>query len=365
MTLRVVRMVEEQFHRDAEGRPIREGRTPPELLRPDDIEYKTCPYSGSRHLHENPMNASALRQTGAHWDEICDALALLRAAYDRVHGTGEPGLLDIWRVSQLGSALPWFFIFDDAPVPAYAAALAKAALGMGIWAQRMFVDTITRGFQPPPLTAESILELAEASGTLIGETEVCSGGDKMLLRFFDVLVTKTPSPGKLDADHAAVLRFGAHYVNFKLLVWLYYLARRFLYADVAAARGDSAELVELRDCPVEPSDFFIVEPANAAEVIAAQRLGWFKTLADLVVPIAPDASDLPLRDLAFELAQVMGQGLDPVATWSRLDAIFGRVVRHVEAGLRGDGRDIEVTPEIRDRLVGASPRSMFAAMARV
>ncbi len=363
MTLRVLRMVEEQFHRDVEDRPIREGRTPAEHLRAGDIEYKTCPYAGSRHQHENPMNVSALRQTGAHWDEICDALALLRAAYDRVHGTGEPGLLDIWRVSQLGSALPWFFILDGKPVPGYAAALAKATLGMGIWAQRMFVDTITKGFVPPPLTAESILALAEASGTLIGDTEVCSGGDKMLLRFFEVLVTPTPAPGRIDADPASVLRFGAHYANFKLVVWIYYLARRFIYADLAAAHGDSAELTELRDCPVEPRDFFIVEPADAADVIPSQRLGWFRTLADLVVPIAPDASDLPLRDLAFEMATTMGQGLLPAETWQRLDTIFGTVVARVEQGFRPAGQDagrhIVVTAEMRDRLVGASPRSMF------
>jgi hypothetical protein len=38
--LLVVRMVEEQFHRDDEDRPLREGRTPAEHLRPGDIEYK-------------------------------------------------------------------------------------------------------------------------------------------------------------------------------------------------------------------------------------------------------------------------------------------------------------------------------------
>ena len=53
--MRVLRLVEERHHRDEEGRPIREGRTPPEHLRPDDIEYKQCHYAGSRHL-ANPMN---------------------------------------------------------------------------------------------------------------------------------------------------------------------------------------------------------------------------------------------------------------------------------------------------------------------
>src|SRR4051794_17493445 len=98
MTLRVVRMVEERFHRDVEDRPIREGRTPPELLRDGDIEYRACPYSGSRMQHKLPMNVSALRQTGAHWDEIVDALAALRAAHDSVLAPAQAGIWDIWRV---------------------------------------------------------------------------------------------------------------------------------------------------------------------------------------------------------------------------------------------------------------------------
>ena len=63
MTLLVARMIEERFHRDDEDRPIREGRTPAEFLRDGDIEYRTCPYAGSRFQHANPMNVSALRQT--------------------------------------------------------------------------------------------------------------------------------------------------------------------------------------------------------------------------------------------------------------------------------------------------------------
>ena len=62
--VRIVEMIEARGLRDVEGRPLREGRTPAEHLRPDDIEYKACPYSGSR--SGKPMNTSALRQMGAH-----------------------------------------------------------------------------------------------------------------------------------------------------------------------------------------------------------------------------------------------------------------------------------------------------------
>jgi hypothetical protein len=374
MTLLVARMIEERFHRDDEDRPIREGRTPAEFLRPGEIEYRQCPYAGSRFQHANPMNVSALRQMGAHWDEVCDALAFLRAAHDEALGVTQPQLMDVWRVSMLGSALPWFFLFRDDKIPAYASALAKATLGQGIWAQRVLVRTITERFTPPPLTAQAILELAEANGTLIGDTEVCSGGDKMLLKFFDVLVgpagrsesvplhLRAPAPGRFEAARDDLLRFGAHYANFKLYVWLYFLARRFLYADVAARHGSSPELEALRDTSVEPSDFFIVEPSDLAVVIAEQRMGWFRSLADLVVPFAPSGGDLPLRDFAFQLAAAMGQGKGPVDTFAILDELYGRVIAHVETAFRGMAGDIEVPADIRDRLVGASPRQLFATL---
>ena len=110
-------MVEEQFHRDTEGRPIREGRTPSELLAPGEIEYRRCPYPGTRHHHVNPMNVSALRQTAAHWDEVLDALAMLQHSYESGRGSYDPDLRDIWYVSQLGSSLPWFFILRDGVAP--------------------------------------------------------------------------------------------------------------------------------------------------------------------------------------------------------------------------------------------------------
>ena len=321
MQTRILQMIESPGLRDVEGRPLREGRTPRELLRPDDIEYKTCPYSGGR--AGKPMNASALRQMGAHWDEACGLLASLRAAHDRVLGVTQPGLLDIWRVSQLGSALPWWHLFREGSVPAHVAALSKATLGQGIWAQRLLVKAMSEGWSAPALTPDVMLELAEASGTLVGEHEVCSGGDKMLLRFFDVLVG--PSTAAPASDE--LLAFGAHYADFKLLLWIYFLARRFLFADAGA---------EL-PAPVEPSDFFIVEPASLRDVPHDQRLTWFRQLAGLVVPFAPRGADLPLRDVAFAIAAAMGMSVPHGLATRALEQVFAGVVETVERGFGGQG----------------------------
>ncbi|MBA2542586.1 MAG: hypothetical protein H0V17_23285, partial [Deltaproteobacteria bacterium] len=191
----LLRMVEERHHRDADGRPIREGRTPPEVLRDNEIEYKPCPYSGSRYLHANPMNMSALRQTSAHWDEIIDCVGFLRDAYRAARGDYRADLMDIWRVGQMGSALPWFYILRlGETCPGYAAALSKATLGVGIWGARVLVDQFAARTYAPGrrFTAQEIYDSSEANGTLIADHEVCAASDKMMLKFYEPYVDATP-----------------------------------------------------------------------------------------------------------------------------------------------------------------------------
>ena len=351
----IVRMVEEQFHRDVEGRPLREGRTPPAFLRGNDIAWSGCPYSGSRHQHVNPMNVSALRQTSAHWDAILDALTLLQQRYALGRGGYGPDLRDLWYVSQLGSALPWFFIFRDGlPPPAYAAALSKATLGTGILAQRALVKMFAERWPPPPLTAITMMELAEYSGTLVGASEVCAAPEKMIAKFCEVLApgTKGDAAGGVCglADRAdAVLSFGSSYAAFKIVVWIYFLARRFLYVD--------AGLVERLAEPVEPPDFFLLEPSDHKSVPPPMRAAWFRQLADLIMPFAP--GDAPFRALAYELADTMAEPGAPHETWERLDIVFGEVATQVESNFRGTPSPA-ISAAMRDRLIGASPRSIFA-----
>lgn len=365
----VVRMVEERFHRDDEDRPLREGRTPRELLRPGEIEYRTCPYPGGRHLHANPMNASALRQTSAHWDEILDALARLRTAYARARGGWGSTLADLWRVSQLGSALPWAYVLPGCgPAPAYAAALAKATLGVGIWAHRMLARGLAENWTPPPLTPAAIVELAEASSTLIGATEVCAGSERMLLRFFEAMCEGEPAGIGRAAelgDAAAVVELGAHYAAFKVALWIYATARRFLYADVAASDPARAEQARaLLAAPGEPPDCFTVAPRELAAVPPARRAAWLARLAALLEPFAPGGGDRTIRDAVTRMAAAAGEAAPPAATYARLDAIFGEVVAAVEAGFRRAAGAPPCTEPIdeavRDRLLVAPPRALFA-----
>jgi hypothetical protein len=357
VTSRIVRMVTERFHRDDENRPLREGRTPSEFLHADDIEYKTCPYSGTRLTSGKPMNVSALRQTTTHWDEILEALSVLRSAYVQARraASDQPDLMDLWRISQLGSALPWWFILRGEKLPGYAAALSKATLGVGIWAQQMLMKELSGAWTEPIFTAAIIGELAEESGTLIGAKEVCSGSEKMLVRFFEVYLETTPGTGPLATSRDDVLRFGAHYANFKLVMWIYFSARRYLLAEV----GTPAAL-ELMTRGAEPPDFFILEPPGLAKIPPEMRKVWFTKLAGLVVPFAAYDSDAEFASAALQIADVMGQRLAPADAFAALDMIFLDVVKQTEAGLGGDPK--EITSATTDSLIAAGTRALFAGL---
>lgn len=388
-------MVGERFHRDTEGRPIREGRTPPELLGADEIEYKQCPYAGSRYLHANPMNVSALRQMSAHWDEIIDCLGFLREAYRSARGDYRADLLDIWRTGQMGSALPWFYILRlGETCPAYAAGLSKATLGVGIWGARVLVDEFaarTFTVPGPAFTAQQIWETSEANNTLIAEDEVCAASQNMMLKFYEPYVDSTPvtnlgAVARLVPVRDELVRFTAHYVAFKQWIWMYWLARRMLVQDLEAAIGPHDDHAAHLDPDAEPPDFFLLQPERPAELLPDHRRLWFAALAALVEPFCPDGSDAPHRAHAAQLALIMSEEppeLDRVAlevqqhvpacpaalrvaraacTFARLDALHGQVIATTEAGFRGDPA-ATIDADVRDAVLRSSPRALFARYA--
>lgn len=395
-------MVEETFHRDDEDRPLREIRTPPAHLRPGDIEHKVCPYPGSRARSGCPMNAGALRQVSAHWAEIIDALALVGALHRDARGPGPATLMDLWRVSQLGAALPWFFLLrrGAGPAPAFAAALAKACQGTGVWAQRVLADELAGAPPSGAWTAEAILASSERTGTLVGEVEACAGPEAMLRRFFAALIDGAPTlahpaVAALAAERDALLGFGAHYANWKLVLWLHALARQFVYADLTLALGHDHPLVApiaaLTEAGDDPPDFVRVAPPDPAAVSLPSRVAWLTQVASRVVPFAPDGGDRALAVAALAIARVSGVDDVPgelhdevaavarlgapaaalaaraLSTYARLDALLGAAAATVEAGFaRADGDAHPVArpnAATRDRLLSAPPRAALTALA--
>jgi hypothetical protein len=389
----LLRMLEERHHRDADDRPLCEVRTPPEHLRPGDLIHRACPYPGSR--HGRPMNVAALAQMSSHWDDVVDTLALLRTRYAAPRPEAAPELLDVWRVSQFAASLPWFFLLRrDQAIPGFAAALAKATQGVGLWAQRVLVERLAGG-PAPAITAAAIAASAEATGLLVGEVEACAGSEAMIRRFLEALLTgrpraEGPAVAALAAAGDEVVGFAAHYTNLKLVWWLLALGRRFVYADLAAAvpagHPLGAALVELRDGPGDPPDLFLFGPAEPAAVARPARGAWLTGLAGLVEPLAPDGSDRVLAAVARAVAGAVGADLPPdptltdeaativgpraapavaqaLATYVHLDRLLGLAATAVEAGLRGDGAEVAFPPALRDRLITAPARAVVTELA--
>jgi hypothetical protein len=372
----LLRMVEERFHRDDEGRPIREGRTPAEFLKEGEIEYRQCPYSGSRYLHKNPMNVSALRQMSAHWDELIDGINFQRDAYRHARGEYRADLMDIWRVGQIGSAMPWFFILKRGETcPAWTAALSKATLGIGIWGARVLIDQVAAGtfkVPGPRWTEQEIYDTSDANDTLIAEDEVCAASDKMMLKFYEPYVAELPFRGtgdtaRLPAMRDDFIRFSAHYVAFKQWIWMYWLARRFIVQDLQAITGPRPEYEEHLDPSAEPPDFFLLERERPTELPLAHRLAWFASLGALVEPFCPDGSDAPYRIHAARLAQSMGEERsepDPIARlagrFTALDELHAQVIATTEAGFGGD-TSRAIDHDVRDRVLRTSPRALFSS----
>jgi hypothetical protein len=391
----LLRMVQERFHRDSEGRPIRESRTPPEFLKDGEIELKQCPYAGSRYLHANPMNVSALRQMSAHWDEMIDCLGFLREAYRDARGGYRYDLMDIWRTGQMGSALPWFYILRlGETCPAFAAALSKATLGVGIWGARVLIDQFaarTFAVPGPRFTAHQIWETSEANQTLIADTEVCAASQNMMLKFYEPYVGDTPvanlgAVARLVPVRDELVRFTAHYIAFKQWIWMYWLARRWLVLELQAAVGVQDEHAEHLDPEAEPPDFFLLQPQHPTELPLEHRRVWFAQLAALVEPFCPDGSDAPHRVHAAKLAMIMSEepaDLERVALevqqdlpacnaalriaraasmFAQLDALHAQVIATTEAGFRGDAAAV-IDPHVRDAVLRSSPRALFARYA--
>ncbi len=68
----------------------------------------------------------------------------------------------------------------------YAAALSKVTLGTGILTQRLFAEVLSTQ-RLVEVTSPALLAAAEWTDTLVGDTEVCAGSEKMIALFLDAL----------------------------------------------------------------------------------------------------------------------------------------------------------------------------------
>lgn len=189
---------------DTDGRPIGEGRS----AAYDDVEttFKTCPYPGSRHNHEFPMNASALTSITPEWQKILLLLGELSQRYQAYQGTSVNTFYDLALVSGTGVFLSdYMALRDQNPLashefPVLLTGLYKVCLG---FQQATFLAMMNDQFK----LSESERQLPDANGfyqhletheLLIGEGEVCGGSSVMIRRAFETMRGKHAKPDVME-----------------------------------------------------------------------------------------------------------------------------------------------------------------------
>lgn len=215
--LRHVMATRTMLMRDAEGRPLGEGKTGPERMSGVVFELRTCPYPGSRHHHARPMNLSALRQVSVHWPGVCGALSYLHGLHRGSAGSSPPCIADVWRVGHMTNAIADFAFMRtwqpvaDGELPAAIGALYKVTLGVTSTAYKAWSDGAVRF--TTPTSADFVVDYAERHGQLIGPEQVCGGSETMIRELLTIAVEGGPS-GAGAREAARVVGDEARFVQF-------------------------------------------------------------------------------------------------------------------------------------------------------
>lgn len=182
---------------DTEGRQVGENEvTPRFLLAPRPTELRTCPYAGSRHLDEKPMNTTALKLMMKRWDHV---LALTAQMRDRV-GTRLARTGPRWRLGDLHllavaalAAPAYLMVRGEAPVPngalhASLSTLFKVVDGVRIVTLTLLLAPDQSATFDTELDAEEVFEISERLALFLGPHGVCAGPEARIRELLDVLM---------------------------------------------------------------------------------------------------------------------------------------------------------------------------------
>jgi hypothetical protein len=178
---------------DTAGRPIGEGHAA--AIQHVHTEMQPCPYAGSRHHHDKPMNVSALRNILPVWGDILALLSWLGQRYRARHGKEVTTFDDLALVTSAGVFLADFLVLRrhrplrSGEIPLLISGLYKVCLGFQLAAFFGLMRERLRAEEPIPLPdAARFYDHIEAQELLIGEAEVCAGPPAMIREAYDAMV---------------------------------------------------------------------------------------------------------------------------------------------------------------------------------
>jgi hypothetical protein len=173
---------------DTAGRPVGEGRS--SVFEEVETEMRTCPYPGSRHRHEKPMNASAI-QGMPPWQDLLAMMTWLSHRHRARYRVGVTNSNDLARITSAGIMLvDYLALRRDHPihsgeVPLLVSGVYKVCLGYQLaYLPERFAEEEAPAELPD---AAGFLEYLEEAGLLIGEAEVCSCPPSMILQSYEAM----------------------------------------------------------------------------------------------------------------------------------------------------------------------------------
>jgi hypothetical protein len=187
---------------DADDRQVGEANVYPLGLRLDrDTEWRTCQYAGSRYHDDKPMNVTALKAMVKHWKPMMTALLEVRAALGGRFGRiAEPWTVgDLHTLSSVVLAVPAFQLMQRGgagPQPALhpvLSSLFRITDGVRMTTNEMLFAPVPTHGADYPLGVDELLEFAEHSNMLLGNTGVCAGPEHLIREFLAVIVDGQPA----------------------------------------------------------------------------------------------------------------------------------------------------------------------------
>ncbi len=186
--------------RDSEGRPLHEGRSPPDVW-PADMSRVRCKYQDARAQSALPMNVSALVSVSRDMPFVHAALGALRSELFGLE-PGEPAsILQMSQVVATGWSLPYWSCFAATALggqpPALSpqvASLFKVSIGLSWLTRRLLKLVPAERHARTLVSASDLLVHVDRTGALIGTHEVCAAPLEMVGVVLESLVNGPRAP---------------------------------------------------------------------------------------------------------------------------------------------------------------------------
>ncbi|HEX8825392.1 MAG TPA: hypothetical protein VF794_36095, partial [Archangium sp.] len=190
---------------DAEGRHVGENNVFPEAMRMKrPMEWRACPYPGSRYRDDAMMNVTALRSMTRHWKPVLQGTLAVREEFLRRYSLLPDGS---WRIGDLHAvsfavlALPTLLLMrGKEPVPnggldPVLSSMFRVTDGVRMVMATLLLDPESGMTYDSPMTAAELYRIAEHNNLFLSPRGVCAGPPHLVEEFFATLLDGKPVAG--------------------------------------------------------------------------------------------------------------------------------------------------------------------------